>query len=205
MYLHSPYIKVDIVKIFLSYNWTINVSFLFLKSVEQLHKLSAYPQAMADIPPVVPLVGKHVDDPWVSLKHVTGPVFVSPVGECWGSDVFSSCHGIENLSHAAVTCRGCLVAAGQVQKTLPVTCCVNVYLLAHASEHMRVNACIFSFVLSRKWLILTCRILTECSAIPGGTRPQGRNNSLRFLLLSLFLHSPNLCPLSFHTSPPLSI
>lgn len=105
----------------------------------------------------------------------------------------------QNASRAAMTCRGCRFAAGQGLKTLLGTCCVNVYLFVHASEHVCVNAAVFFFVLSCQWLILTCRILTECLVIPGDTRPQGRS-SLHFLLLSL--RPPNRCPLSFHTSSP---
>lgn len=73
-----------------------------------------------------------------------------------------------------------------IQETQPATSFVNVCLFVRLCDCARVCA-LFS-VLSCKWLILTCRILTECWAIPGGTRPRGRS-SLHFLLFSLPLRS----------------
>ncbi len=159
----------------------------------------------------VPLVGSHVCDLCVSLEHGAGNtalqclhfwrMFVS-----WRPLLLSWIHN-GPLSHPTVTCWGCLVEAGHGRKTLPATCCVHVYLLACASVHMQANTCIFLFVLSPEWLILKCWILTECSAIPGGTRPQGRNwraaFTFFFFSLSLFLAltSPTYVP----HPPPLSI
>lgn len=144
-------------------------------------------------------------DLYISLEHVTGNtarqcLFLEYVGDLTCSPLVMESQQ-PAITHTALTCWGCLVEAGQGQKTLPVTCCVNVHLFACASVHMRVNVCAFLFVLGREWLILKCRILTECSAIPGGTRPQGRNRRAAFTFF-ISLSLPPLPSLIPHIHPP---
>lgn len=109
------------------------------------------------------LIGKHVEDSSDSLgtrgvpEH--SPAFVSP-------------HLLATESQSR-------------RHSLRPTSFVKCILVCVACDCAHV--CASFFALSCEWLILTRRILTECWAIPGGTRPRG-------------LQQPSLSPLF---SPPL--
>lgn len=101
--------------------------------------------------------------------------------------------------HIVSTCWECLVEAGQGQRTSSITC-VNALC---AQTCTRVSLSLFFFFV-QLWLILRCRMLTECSTIPGGARPRARNRraAITFFFFPALSH---ICPLSFDTSRYCSI
>lgn len=165
-------------------------SFYFFKSVQQLHKLFLYPEAITEIPPVVhiPVVGNHVDDPCMSLEHLTGrtALFLSLLLENVG-DLTSPLLVMESHCHDMLRLPCC-----RWTRTKDIACnmlCECIFARVCKCAHAR----------ECEWLILKFRILTVFGYPRRHESTGPQQPSLSSSSLSPFFH---LCPLSFHTSSP---